>query len=119
MKLPMITAATALFLLAGCGSKSEAPAAAPTNQAMAMPEAPADARVGKIVHGIGEVTAIDAAAGKITLKHQAIAEAHWPAMTMAFSAPMQIVAKAKLGEHVAFDLKLGEAGGEITDLRPR
>jgi Cu/Ag efflux protein CusF len=74
--------------------------------------------VGKTVKGVGEVTAIDAAAGKVTLKHQAIAEAHWPAMTMAFTASPAIVAKAKVGEQVAFDLKLGAAGGEITDIQP-
>jgi Cu/Ag efflux protein CusF len=109
------------LLLAACGSnggKSE-PTAAGTAKGMAMPDAGAASMVGKTVKGVGEVTAVDAAAGRITLKHQAIAEAHWPAMTMAFSAPMPIVAKAKVGEQVAFDLKLGEAGGEITDLRPR
>ncbi|MDB5582284.1 MAG: copper-binding protein [Bradyrhizobium sp.] len=119
MKLTMIIAAVALFPLAGCGSKSEVPAATPTAQAMAMPDAPGAVQVGKIVHGVGEVTAIDAPGGKITLKHQAIAEAHWPAMTMAFTATPAIIAKAKVGEQATFDLKLGAAGGEITAITPR
>ena len=118
MKLSMITAAGALLLLAACGSKSESPAAVPTTQAMAMPDAGA-AQVGKTVKGVGEVIAIDGAAGKITLKHDAIAEAGWPAMTMAFTAAPPIIAKAKVGDKIAFDLKLGAAGGEVTDIRLR
>ncbi|MDB5577743.1 MAG: copper-binding protein [Bradyrhizobium sp.] len=117
----IILATGPAFLLAACGSnagKSE-PAAAATAKGMAMPDADAASMVGKTVTGVGEVTAVDTAAGKVTLKHQAIAEAHWPAMTMAFTASPKIVAKAKVGEQVSFDLKLGEAGGEVTDLRPR
>jgi Cu/Ag efflux protein CusF len=117
----IILATGPALLLAACGSnpgKSE-PAATATAQEMAMPAAGAASMIGKTVKGVGEVTAIDAAAGKVTLKHQAIAEAHWPAMTMAFAASPTIVAKAKVGEQVAFDLKLGEAGGEITALNPR
>lgn len=109
------------LLLAACGSnagKSE-PAASATGQAMTMPDAGAPSMVGKTVKGVGEVTAIDAAGGKVTLKHQAIPDAHWPAMTMAFAASPTIVGKAKVGEQVAFDLKLLAVGGEITDLRPR
>ncbi|MDB5708432.1 MAG: hypothetical protein JWL96_502 [Sphingomonas bacterium] len=110
-----------VLLLAACGSntgKSE-PTAAATAKGMAMPDAGAASMVGKTVNGVGEVTAVDAAGEKITLKHQAIAEAHWPAMTMAFTASPAIVAKAKVGEQVVFDLKLGTAGGEITALAPR
>jgi Cu(I)/Ag(I) efflux system protein CusF len=111
-----------VLLLAACrsnASKSETPAATATAQGMAMPDAGAAAMMGKTVKGIGEVTAIDAAAGKITLKHQAIAEAHWPAMTMPFTAAPPIIASAKVGEQVAFDLKLDATGGEIIALSPR
>lgn len=116
-----ITVVGPALLLAACGSnasKSE-PVAAATAQGMAMPDAGAASMVGKTVAGVGEVTAIDAAGGKVTLKHQAIAEAHWPAMTMTFTASPAIIAKAKVGEQVAFDLKLTGTGGEISDLRPR
>jgi Cu(I)/Ag(I) efflux system protein CusF len=33
----------------------------------------------------GEVVAVDKAAGKVKLKHEAIAELEWPAMTMFFA----------------------------------
>lgn len=109
-----------LALLAGCGPKA-ADSGAATNASgpgMTMP-APGTSQTGKTVTGVGEVTGIDAAAGKITLKHEAIPDANWPAMTMAFNAAPSIVAGAKVGEKVTFDLKLGETGGEITGLRPR
>ena len=35
--------------------------------------------------GTGVVTALDRSAGKVTLKHEAIASLNWPAMTMAFT----------------------------------
>lgn len=35
-------------------------------------------------HGIGIVQKVDADAGKVTLKHEAIDSLGWPAMTMAF-----------------------------------
>ena len=105
----------ALLLLTGCGSNTPVPT--PTGTPIA--EGGAANLVGKTVSGVGEVTAIDAAGGKITLKHQAIPAAHWPAMTMAFAASPSIIADAKVGEQVSFDLKLGTAGGEIKALRPR
>ena len=118
----MIAATGALALLAGCGpkaaDKTDAAASNAAVPAMAMPAAGA-AQAGKTVKGVGEVTAIDAAAGKITLKHEAIPDAGWPAMTMAFTAGPSIVAKAKVGEKVAFDLKLGAAGGEVTAIGAR
>lgn len=122
MKLPVVTAALAgTLMLTGCGSKPDttAPTAAATTQPMAMPAGGAADQTGKIVHGVGVVTAIDTAGGKITLKHHAIPEAGWPAMTMAFTAAPPIVAKSKVGESVAFNLKLGAAGGEVTDIRPQ
>ncbi|MEO7688025.1 MAG: copper-binding protein [Sphingomonas sp.] len=122
MTVPLIAATGALALLAGCGpkaaDKTDATAANAAAPAMAMP-APGVAQAGKIVKGVGEVTAIDAAAGKITLKHEAIPDAGWPAMTMAFTAAPPIVAKARVGEKVAIDLKLGAVGGEVTAIGPR
>jgi len=118
----MIATTGALALLAGCGPKSadktDTTAANDAAPAMAMP-APGAAQVGKTVKGVGEVIAIDAANGKITLKHEAIPDAGWPAMTMAFTAAPPIVAKAKVGEKVAFALKLGAVGGEVTAISPR
>lgn len=111
-------------LLAACGEKSatnataantstEAPAtmAGMDNMSgemnMAMPAA-------KTAKGTGTVTAIDKAAGTITLDHGPIAEAGWPAMTMAFKAAPALLDSVKVGDKVAFDLKLEGGSGEVT-----
>lgn len=57
-------------------------------------------------------------AGTVTLDHEAIEAAGWPAMTMAFKAPASLIAKAKPGEKVIFDLRIEDMGGEITDMKP-
>ena len=111
-------------LTAACGKKAETPVAAETNQAapaadamsgdmgnMAM--APA-ATAPIMAKGHGTVTAIDKAAGTITLDHGPIPEAKWPAMTMAFKAAPAITDAAKIGDKVDFDLTLTGSAGEVT-----
>jgi Cu/Ag efflux protein CusF len=110
-------------LTAACGKKEEAPAAPETNQAapaatmsddmgnMAMAPA-ADAAIK--AKGHGTVTAIDKAAGTITLDHGPIPEAKWPAMTMAFKAAPAITDAVKVGDKVDFDLTLTGNAGEVT-----
>ena len=131
--LPCVTAgALALvFTLTACGQKQEAtpPAteAVPVTAALEAPKADgmaADdmskmAMAGaSMAKGAGTVTAIDKTAGTITLDHGPIAEAKWPAMTMAFKAtPPSLLDTVKVGDKVAFDLKLVEGGGEITALQ--
>lgn len=56
--------------------------------------------------GHGTVTAIDKAAGTITLDHGPIPEAQWPAMTMAFKAAPSITDAVRVGDKVDFDLSL-------------
>lgn len=114
-------------LLAACGEKAATNAAAPANTAaaeaaggtagmdnmsgdmgnMAMPMA-------KTAHATGTVRAIDKAAGTVTLEHGPIAEANWPAMTMAFKAAPALLDSVKVGDKVAFDLKLEGNAGEVT-----
>lgn len=121
MKLLHLTAAlAAAAMLSACGPKTETNAAAPANTAessgamsgdmgnMAMP---ADAKRGK---GTGTVTAIDKAAGKITLDHGPIPEVGWPAMTMAFSAKPDLLEKVAVGDKVAFDVTVTGNAGEVT-----
>jgi Cu/Ag efflux protein CusF len=110
-------------LTAACGKQAETPVAAKTNQAapaaamsgdmgnMAMAPSAASAIKAK---GHGTVTAIDKAAGTITLNHGPIPEAKWPAMTMAFKAAPGITDAAKVGEKVDFDLTLTGSAGEVT-----
>jgi Cu(I)/Ag(I) efflux system protein CusF len=111
-------------LTAACGKKAEAPVAAETNQAapaaaamsgdmgnMAM--APA-AAAPIMARAHGTVTAIDKAAGTITLNHGPIPEAKWPAMTMAFKAAPALLHSVQAGDKVSFDLKLVGSAGEVT-----
>ncbi|MES2290061.1 MAG: copper-binding protein [Pseudomonadota bacterium] len=114
-------------LTAACGKKAETPVAAETNQAapaatmsgdmgnMAM--APAAATAPIKAKGHGKVTAIDKAAGTITLDHGPIPEAKWPAMTMTFKAAPAVTDAAKVGEKVDFDLTLTGSAGEVTAIQ--
>jgi Cu/Ag efflux protein CusF len=116
-----LAALLATTSLAACGRKTEAPAApaAPASAAPApaasgdmagMDMAPAD----KMAKGVGVVTAIDKTAGTITLDHDAIPEAGWPAMTMGFKIAPALLDGVAVGDKVAFDLKLHDGSGEVT-----
>nr|WP_277600377.1 copper-binding protein [Sphingomonas koreensis] len=110
-------------LTAACGKKAEAPVATETNEAEPaatmsgdmgnMSMAP-DANAAIKAKGHGTVTAIDKAAGTITLDHGPIPEAKWPAMTMAFKAAPSITDAVKVGDKVDFDLSLKGSDGEVT-----
>lgn len=126
--LYLIPALGLAVLLAACGEKASTDAAAPANTAtadapgsmagmdnrsgdmdnMAMP---AEAKMGK---GTGTVTALDKAAGKITLNHGPIPEVGWPAMTMAFTAKPELLNGVAVGDKVAFDLTVRGNAGEVT-----
>lgn len=104
--------------LAACGQKSDntaeapVPAAAENMAGMNM----ATSEAAKTAKGTGTVTAVDPAAGTITVAHGPIPEGAWPAMTMAFKAAPPLVQSVKAGDKVAFDLTLKDGGGEITAL---
>jgi Cu/Ag efflux protein CusF len=110
-------------LTAACGKKAEAPVATETNEAAPaatmsgdmgnMSMAP-DANAAIKAKGHGTVTAIDKAAGTITLDHGPIPEAKWPAMTMAFKAAPSITDAVKVGDKVDFDLSLKGSDSEVT-----
>lgn len=100
MKVTTATLLAATVLLAACGPKAEpiAPATTVTSgQPEAMPAADPASNIGKMVKGTGTVTAVDAKAGTMTLKHDPIPAAGWPAMTMSFSAPAVRVLKYRVG----------------------
>lgn len=111
-----LAALLATTSLAACDRKTEAPAApaapapAASNDMAGMDMAPAD----KMAKGVGVVKAIDKAAGTITLDHQAIPEAGWPAMTMGFKIAPALLDGIAVGDKVAFDLKLHDGAGEVT-----
>lgn len=123
MNTTRLTIALSLAALtAACGKKADTPVAAETNQTapaamtgdmgnMAMAPVATSPIMAK---GHGKVTAIDQAAGTITLDHGPIPEAKWPAMTMAFKAAPTITDAAKVGDQVNFDLTLTGSAGEVT-----
>ncbi|WP_299110067.1 copper-binding protein [uncultured Bradyrhizobium sp.] len=114
-------------MTAACRKKAETPVTAETYQATPAAEA-TSSDMGNMAmtplnaapimaKGRGTVTAIDKAAGTITLEHGAIPKAKWPATTMAFKAVPAIIDAAKVGEKVDFDLKLAGNAGEVTAIR--
>ncbi len=123
-----LAATAALTALAACGPKTPASAPPPAPAASVTPAPAATAAMsgaemskaptGPIAaKGVGVVTAIDKAAGTVTLDHGAIPEANWPAMTMAFKAAPAVLGAAKVGDRVAFDLKIEGGAGEVTGIR--
>lgn len=120
------TTLTAVGLAVGLTACSQKPATAET-AAAPPPAAPAPAppasdmagmkmdAAAKMAKGAGTVTAVSA--DSVTVDHAPIPEAGWPAMTMAFKASPDIAKSVKVGDEVAFDLKLEGGGGEITAIR--
>ena len=63
------------------------------------------------IHASGAVTAVDAAAHKVTLSHGPIPQVGWPAMTMEFAvAPGVDLKTVTPGQRVDFTLEKGEDG---------
>ena len=129
MKRIVLTAAGLAMAagLAACGRQEAAQPepATPADTAMA-PAAPAMgsnmakmpmAEGAKMAKGTGTVTALDPAAGTITLDHGPIPEANWPAMTMSFKAAPEVAQSVKIGDKVAFDLRLEGGAGTVTAVR--
>ncbi len=56
----------------------------------------------------------------MTIKHGAIPEIGWPAMTMTFAAtPPSLLDGRKVGDTVRFDVSLSDAGASVTSLKPQ
>lgn len=118
MKLVLTTLVLTVSLpLAACQNKeAAAPAAATPPAAPSNGTAGMDMSAGeKMAKGSGTVTAV--AADSITLDHGPIAEANWPAMTMAFKASPEIVRQVKVGDKIDFDVKMKGGGGEVMAVR--
>jgi Cu/Ag efflux protein CusF len=114
-----VAAFAAAALLSACGPKAETNRTA-GNQSAATNVAGADmdnmamSGEAKMAKSTGTVTAIDKAAGKITLAHAAIPEVNWPAMTMAFGAKPEVLNGVAVGDKVAFDVTITGNAGEVT-----
>ncbi|WP_375267834.1 copper-binding protein [Phenylobacterium sp.] len=125
----LLTTAAALGVtvaLAACGGQADtetaeasaAPeTAAPTGNANMEGMNMAPAGGARTARSTGTVTAVDPAAGTVTIDHAPIPEANWPAMTMGFKASPAVAQSVAVGDKVAFDLKLENGGGEITAIQ--
>jgi Cu(I)/Ag(I) efflux system periplasmic protein CusF len=69
--------------------------------------------------GTGTVIGVDPPNGTITLQHGPMPEIGWPATRMAFKAPPEAIAAAKVGDRVEFDLKAVGPAFEITAVRKK
>jgi Cu/Ag efflux protein CusF len=128
-RLPLSFVLGLAGLTAACGQKAEAPAAPEANQAAPAADAASgdagnmamapSAAAPIMAKAQGTVTAIDKAAGTITLAHGPIPEVQWPAMTMAFKAAPAITDAARVGDKVDFELKLAGNAAEVTALTKR
>lgn len=68
----------------------------------------------------GEVVVVDKEAGKVNLKHEAVPELDWPAMTMFFPvADRPQLDTLKAGDQVEFEFVITDSGGPlITQIKP-
>jgi Cu(I)/Ag(I) efflux system periplasmic protein CusF len=121
MKKTLMIAAlvTAPITLSGCDKqpdapKAESPKAETSADKMGDMAMPADVKMAK---GTGTVTALDQAAGKITLDHGVIPTVGWPAMKMGFSAKPDLLAGIAVGDKVDFDLIVTGSAGVVTKIQ--
>lgn len=125
MNHALILSAAAALGLSACGQPEATPPAemAPASEMpmasdmSAMPmQGPQAAMMGA---GTGVITAVDVSAGTVTIDHGAIPAVNSPAMAMTFTAPAVVLAGAKVGDRVAFDVSVHDGVNEITALRPQ
>ena len=125
MNHALILSAAAALGLSACGQSETAPAADPAPASEMpmpsnMPGMPMEGRQAAMTgSGTGVVTAVDAEAGTVTIDHGAIPAVEWPAMAMTFTAPTAVLATAKVGNRVAFDVSVRDGVNEVTALRPQ
>ncbi len=104
-----------LVLLAAACSPAAQDAAKTGDMNMAETTAPAPA--GPIT-SIGTVTAIDAAAGTLSLDHEPIAAISWPAMSMQFTAENPAILQGiAVGDRVSFEIKSATETSVITSVQ--
>lgn len=103
-------------LMAAACSPPAAQDAAKSDTDMNMTGSAAPALAGPI-GGVGTVTAIDVAAGTVSLDHEPIAAISWPAMSMQFTAedPTELQGIA-VGDRVSFELRSANETSVITEI---
>jgi Cu/Ag efflux protein CusF len=92
-------------------SKSESPEMAPAESPMPQGMQMGEKSEGQAHNAKGKITAVDAAAGSVTIAHDAVASAGWPAMTMTFKlADPKSAATLHANDNVQFAFTLDEKG---------
>ena len=71
----------------------------------------------QIYSGAGKVTAV--AGNQVTIAHGPIEGIGWPAMTMTFSSPADVVTAVKPGDEVAFSFRQQGSAYQLTSLQKR
>jgi Cu(I)/Ag(I) efflux system protein CusF len=100
------------LLAAACSPPAAQDAKSDANMDMA--ESAASAPTGP-VSGAGTVTAIDTAAGTVTINHESIAAISWPSMNMQFTAEDPAILQGiAVGDRVNFELKSATETSTIT-----
>jgi Cu/Ag efflux protein CusF len=129
-----IAATISVLLLSACSGKdpaqegempdtmqadSPAPAPAPSTPMPQGMEMSKDASTMQEHSAMGVVTALDASAGTVTIAHQAVASAGWPAMTMSFKVDAKQASALKPKDQVQFKFTIGTAGdATVTEIEP-
>ena len=67
----------------------------------------------------GQIRKIDAAAGKLTIRHGEIANLQMPAMTMVFRAAPEILGQVREGEQVRFTAERIDGTLTVTSLEEK
>lgn len=115
MTKTFLMAAAFAIPLAACG-QSAAPIQPSKEDAMSNMAAGGTA---KQASGVGTITAIDTATGKITLDHGPVTELQWPAMTMAFAGNSAMENGLAVGDRVAFSFEWDGKAGRLTSIHKR
>jgi Cu(I)/Ag(I) efflux system protein CusF len=103
-----------IALLGAACSPPASQEAAKSDAEMNMPE-PAAPAAAEPVAATGTVTAVDAAAGTISINHEPIAAINWPTMTMQFTAENPAILQGvTVGDRVAFEIKSASETGIVT-----
>lgn len=70
------------------------------------------------ITSVGTVTAVDTAAGTISLDHEPIAAISWPAMSMQFTAENPAILQGiAVGDRVSFEIKSATETSVITSVQ--
>jgi Cu(I)/Ag(I) efflux system periplasmic protein CusF len=106
-----------IALLGAACSPPASQEAAKSDAEMNMPEPAAPAAAGPVA-ATGTVTAVDAAAGAITINHEPIAALNQPTMTMQFTAENPAILQGiAVGDRVSFEIKSATESSIVTSVQ--